>query len=200
MSDDPILRSDPLGDEDYPVVEITTKVVGSGQQRVIGSYGGTDISTKVDLYEAVVTDTEDPNFKMTFATTRDAFTVLPGDDKGASLILSNTAFEPKNGNVNHYTALNMRGGYPQGCGTIAFKLTQKGSEVMDAAPNDNAVKAESRKKNDVAIGVMQHVGGEYKFKDGKIHLAASEGCFGVVNKGNSTSNTCLLYTSPSPRD
>lgn len=121
-------------------------------------------------------------------TTRDAFTVLPGDDNGNQLTISNTAFEPKDGNINHYTANVIEGGYPRDNGTTALKLTQKGSEVMHATPNQNAVEAGSRTKSDVASGGMIHVGGEYKHKDGTTSLAASEGCFGISNKGNSKSN------------
>ena len=186
-----------MGDtpEAYPIVTITKEVVGSAEQRLIGSYSGDDIPVQVDLYKVVVTDTEDPNFQMTFMTTRDAFTVLPGDDKGNVLTISNTAFEPKDGNVNHYTAVVIPGGYPKGQGTTAFKLTQNGSEVMSAAPNESAAEAGTRTKSNVATGVMQHVGGNYIYKSGEKHLAASEGCFGVVNKGNSSTHPSNIVSN-----
>jgi RHS repeat-associated protein len=186
----PITFNDFLGDEpqNYPIIKITKEIVGTADQRIIGSYSGSDVTTKVNLYKVEVTDTEDASFKMSFMITRDAYTVLPGDDKGTSLTLSNTAFEPKDGNVNHYTAKVIDGGYPKGEGLKAFKLTQKGSEVMHAAPNENAVKAGSRTKSDVASGIMMHVGGHYKHKDGTTTVAASEGCFGVVNNNNSATN------------
>ena len=184
--DNPIRFIDPDGmaPEEYPIVRITKQKVGTTPQRVIGDYSGKDVNVNVDLYKVEVTDTEDANFKMSFMITRDAFTVLPGDDKGSSLTLTNTAFEPKDGNVNHYTAKEIAGGYPKGDGTTALKLTQYGSEVVHAAPNESPY----RDKKDVAKGIMIHVGGNYKHADGSTSVAASEGCFGVSNKNNSSSN------------
>lgn len=182
----PIRFIDPdgMGPEEYPIVRITKQKVGTTSQRVIGDYSGNDVNVKVDLYKVEVTDTEDANFKMSFMTTRDAFTVLPGDDKGNSLTLTNTAFEPKDGNVNHYSAKEIQGGYPAGDGTKALKLTQKDSEVVHAEPNESPY----RSKSDVAKGIMIHVGGNYKHANGSTSVAASEGCFGVSNNNNSASN------------
>ena len=44
-----------------------------------------------------------------------------------------------------------------------------------------------RKKNDVAAGVMMHVGGVYNYNGSK-HYAASEGCFGITGSDKLLSN------------
>jgi hypothetical protein len=46
----------------------------------------------------------------------------------------------------------------------------------------------------IARGVMIHVGGDYT-KKGKQALAASEGCFGICNTGNSKTNPSNATTN-----
>ena len=178
----------------YPIVTITKTVVGSTTQRVIG-YTGTTQYTKVNLYRAIITDTEDKNYRRTFAVTRDAFAVKKGDVKDGKMTMTNVAFEPKDGNVNHYTGKVMTNGYPEGNGTKALKLTQKGSEVVHAEANQASVDLGYRTKADVASGVMIHVGGTYNHSDGSQSVAASEGCFGFCQGNNSSSNPSNQYSN-----
>ena len=182
----PILYNDPTGM--YPVITITNQQTGQmASQRVLGYSGG--VTTQVPLYNVTVTDTENKNFSMTFSVTRDAWTVERG-----SCNASNVAFEPKDGNVNHFTGKVMPNGYPQGNGTEALKLTQYGSEVVHAEANQSAVNMDYRNKSDVASGIMLHVGGYYN-KSGNTQLAASEGCFGIVNPNNSPTNPSNEYSN-----
>lgn len=188
VQNNPLSRIDPDGALDYPIIRITKqKTGGTAEQRVLGYSGG--VTTQADLYKVVVTDTEDANFKMEFSITRDAWTVEQGNTTA-----SNVAFEPKDGDVNHFTGKVMPNGYPQGNGTEALKLTQYGSEVVHAEPNQTSVNMGYRDKADVAAGVMIHVGGNYE-KNGKNRVAASEGCFGVCNPGNSSSNQSNNYSN-----
>jgi hypothetical protein len=182
----PILYSDPTGE--YPVITITNQKTGRmASQRVLGYSGGA--TTKVPLYKVTITDTENKNFKMTFSVTRDAWTVKQGDSKA-----SNVAFEPKDGNLNHFTGKIMPKGYPPENGTEALKLNQYGSEVVHAEANQAAVDMDYRNKTDVASGIMLHVGGYYE-KSGNTKLAASEGCFGIVNPNNSPTNPSNEYSN-----
>tara|TARA_R110002049_G_scaffold286226_1_gene467888 strand:+ start:2895 stop:3947 length:1053 start_codon:yes stop_codon:yes gene_type:complete len=184
----PILNIDPDGRAAYPIITITKQKTGqTAEQRVLGY---TNVATtEVDLYKVVVTDTEDSNFRMEFSITRDAWTVEQGNSTA-----SNVAFEPKDGNVNHFTGKVMDGGYPKGNGTEALKLTQKGSEVVHAESNQTSVNMGYRTKADVASGVMIHVGGNYD-KNGSNRVAASEGCFGVCNDNNSSTNQSNSYSN-----
>jgi RHS repeat-associated protein len=178
----PLKYVDPNGE--YPIITITKEKTGStADQRVLGYTGGRNIITQVDLYKATVIDTEDKNFKMTFSVTRDAWTIEAGNGNTAS----NVGFEPQDGNVNHYTGKVMKNGYPEGNGTTALKVTQYGSEVVHAESNETSVNMGYREKSDIAAGVMIHVGGNYD-KNGSNTIAASEGCFGIVNSNNSSSN------------
>ena len=147
------------------------------------------------LYKVTVTDTEDKNFKMTFSVTRDAFAVKKGDAKNEKMTLTNVAFEPKDGEINHYTAKVMPNDYPEGDGTKALKLTQYGSEVMHAEPNQASVDLEYRTKPDVASGVMIHIGGTYEHADGTTSCAASEGCFGITDGRSSETNPSNDYSN-----
>jgi RHS repeat-associated protein len=190
----PLLFMDPNGE--YPIVTITKQIVGSTTQRIIGYTGtGKEQYTKVSLYKVTVTDTEDKKFKMSFTVTRDAFAVRKGDAKNGEMTLTNVAFEPKDGKVNHFTAKEMKKGYPEGDGTKALKLTQYGSEVVHASPNDASVELGYRTKSDVASGVMLHVGGVYEHADGSFTTAASEGCFGICKPGSSEDNPSNEYSN-----
>ena len=187
----PISLVDPDGraPADYPIIRITKQKTGkTADMRVLGYSGGK--ITQADLYKVVVTDTEDSNFRMEFSMTRDAWTV----DSNGSSTAKNVAFEPKDGDINHFTGKVMPGGFPKGNGTKALKLTQRGSEVMHAEGNDTSVKMKYRNKRDVAAGVMIHVGSNYD-RNGKSKVAASEGCFGVCNPGNSSSNPSNSFTN-----
>lgn len=190
--DNPTLFVDPDGE--YPVVTITKQKVGKALQRVIG-YTETEKTqyTTVDLYKVTVTDTEDKNFKLTFTVTRDAFAVRDGDVEDGVMTLTNVAFEPKDGNINHFTAKPIE--YPKGDGLKALKLTQYGSEVVHAEANEASVELKYRTESDVAAGIMIHVGGIFKKADGKTKCAASEGCFGVTNGQSSTQNPSNDYVN-----
>jgi hypothetical protein len=187
-SNNPINRIDPDGNFDYPIITITKQKTGkTTDQTVIGYSGGK--TTKVDLYKAVVTDTEDSSFRMEFSLTRDAWV-----DPDGGGVAKNVAFEPKDGNINHFTAKEMSKGYPEGNGTEALKLTQYGSEVVHAESNQTSVDMGYRNKKDVASGVMIHVGGNYD-KGGKNRVAASEGCYGVCNPDNTSSKQSNNYSN-----
>jgi len=104
------------------------------------------------------------------------------------MILSNMSFEPKDGNVNHYSGKYMPA-YPKKNDTPAIKLTQKKSEQMYAEARPDALLLDYRFKEDIARGVMIHVGGSYENENYGHSISASEGCFGIVNDFNSPSNT-----------
>ena len=181
----PILLIDPDGA--YPIITITKQKTGrTTWQRIIGYTGQKrNIITRVNLYKVIVCDTEDKNHHIEFSVTRDAFIMRKGARNGKKIVLSNVAYEPKNGKDNSYTAQVID--YPKGNGTKALKLTQYGSEVIYADPNNISVEMEYRNKSDVAAEVMMHVGGIYNL-NGKNHYAASEGCFGIANSDKFSSN------------
>ena len=181
----PILLINPDGA--YPIITITRQKTGrTTWQRIIGYTGKKrDIITRVNLYKVIVRDTEDKNYHIEFSVTRDAFIMRKGARNGKKIVLSNVAYEPKNGKDNSYTAQVID--YPKGNGTKALKLTQYGSEVIYADPNNISVEMEYRNKSDVAAGVMMHVGGICNL-NGKNHYAASEGCFGIANSDKFSSN------------
>ncbi|RYD59285.1 MAG: RHS repeat-associated core domain-containing protein [Sphingobacteriales bacterium] len=188
----PILFIDPDGE--YPVITITKQKAGSALQRVIGFTGSRkEQYTKVDLYKVVVTDTEDRNFKMSFTVTRDALAVRKGDAKNGRMVMTNVAFEPKDGRINHYTGKPIV--YPVNDGTKALKLTQYSSEVIHAEPNNASVELGYRTKADVAAGIMIHVGGVYEHADGSTSCAASEGCFGITDGNSSDENPSNEYSN-----
>jgi len=185
VRNNPQNRIDPDGALDSPIITITKQKAGTAYQLVLGQSN----VIKAELYKAVVTDTEDANFRMEFTVTRDAWEDVDGDG-----VARNTGFEPKDGKKNHYTAKEMPNGYPNGNGTEALKLTQYGSEEVHAAPNQTAADIGSRDKLSTAKGIMQHVGGNYE-KGGKNSTAASLGCFGVCNPNNSATNQSNNYTN-----
>lgn len=174
--------------KDYPQVRITKQKTGNKvSQKIIGNYGGKLQYVEVDTYKVLVIDESDPNFKFEFSVARDAFAVIPGDDKGAKMVLSNMSFEPKNAKINHYTGKYMPS-YPNNNDTPAIKLYQKKSEVIhaEARPDALLIKPKPyRYKADVASGIMIHVGGNYLNEKYGDSISASEGCFGIVNDNNS---------------
>ncbi len=124
---------------DYPIIRITKQKTGKRvKQKILGYYSGGLQYVDVDLYKVLVTIKSDTSFKMEFAVARDAAAVVRGNDKGKTMIISNVSFEPKDGNINHYSGKYMSA-YPKKNDTPAIKLTQKGSEVMHAAPRPDAV-------------------------------------------------------------
>lgn len=174
----------------YPIIEITTNKKGKVKQRIIGYTGNPTQYTDVDTYEAILTDSESGQVVTKFEVTRDAFAVKQSDYGATELILSNFAFEPKNADIDNYSGKFMEA-YPykpDKNDTPAIKLTQYGSEVMHAHANQDAIDLGYRNKIDVAAGIMIHVGGYYNNETYGSVIAASEGCFGVVNSGNSQSN------------
>lgn len=175
--------------DDYPIIRITKQKTGKKvKQKIIGSYSGGLQYVDVDLYKVIVTDNEDTSFKMEFSVARDAVAVIPGNDNGTTMILSNMSFEPKDGRINHYSGKYMSA-YPKKNDTPAIKLMQKGSEQMHAQARPDALLLDYRFKEDIARGVMIHVGGSYDNESYGHAISASEGCFGIVNDNNSPTNT-----------
>lgn len=175
--------------DDYPIIRITKQKTGETvKQKIIGSYSGGLQYVDVDLYKVLVTDNEDASFKMEFSVARDAAAVIPGNDKGKTMILSNMSFEPKNGKINHYSGKYMSA-YPKKNDTPAIKLMQSGSEQIHAQARPDALLLDYRFKEDIARGVMIHVGGSYDNENYGHSISASEGCFGIVNDNNSPTNT-----------
>ena len=85
MQNNPISRVDPTGALDYPIIRITKQKTGkTAEQRVIGYSGG--VTTQVDLYKIIVTDTEDANFRMEFSITRDTWTVEAGNTTASNWV------------------------------------------------------------------------------------------------------------------
>lgn len=180
--------------ETYPIIRITKQKTGKKvKQKIIGNYAGKLQYIDVNTYKVLVTDKGDSNFKMEFSVVRDAYAVIPINDKGSTMILSNISFEPKDGNINHYSGKYMFS-YPKKNDTPAIKLTQKGSEQMHAQARPKAVSLEYRFKEDIARGIMIHVGGSYNNEQYGQSIAASEGCFGIVNDLNSPTNTSDKFT------
>lgn len=174
----------------YPIIRITKQIIGKAKQRVIG-YVKNNTYVDIDIYKTTLTDSKTNEIWMEFGVTRDAFAVLKENSYDKYVILTNFAFEPKDKDINHYAAKFMEA-YPYKPiknDTPALKLIQKGSEVIHASSNKDAISLGYRSKEDVAKGVMIHVGGVYKNENFEDYvIAASEGCFGIVNNNNSSKN------------
>lgn len=136
------------------------------------------------LYKAVITDTEDKNFRQEFMVTRDAWAVMPENrnDGGKSLQLTNISFYPQ-GN-NEYDA-KVHGSYPHGNDTAALRLSKNGSEKLKS----QSIKNLKGKDVDSSSNVLIHVGAIYaNDEEGVIRAGGSESCFGIVNENNSKTN------------
>lgn len=187
----------------YPIVTITTEKIGKADQSVLGISNGPSAPkkgsvTSVDVYRAIVTDTEDPNFRLEFGVTRDAFALTQanyissakanGNGDGPRLA-TNIAFEPANGKNNEYRGYVKVGGFPKNSPTLY--LANKGEDAGDIQlqstyrPAAKELKFSSSATS--ASGVMLHIGGWYKTTQ-DFRLSASEACFGIVNPNNSKAN------------
>jgi len=188
----PVLFSDPTGE--YPVITITNKKTEhTADQRLLFAHESycDDILIQVPLYEVIVTDTEDENFNMTFFVIRDAWIAETCD----SNIAHNIAYEPRSN--NKFTIEERYRDYPLGSGALAIKLFQDGSQVVHAEPNQAAVDMGSRSKGNIARarGIMVHIGGHYERGEEGMVVAASRGCFGIVNLDNSQTNPSNEYSN-----
>ncbi|MFC1226726.1 DUF6443 domain-containing protein [Pedobacter sp. BG31] len=196
----PILMIDPDGKFAYPIITVTNEKIGAVQQTVAGYSSGTNgkaAVTTVNVYRAVVTDTEDANFRMEFGVTRAGYVVTEGSAKKAygengnwngARTATNMGFQPATGSSNIYQAQKTDSEVPKGSGLPALMLTQNGSTKLPSADRSAAVQAgvpDASKKG--ANGIEFHVGGYYKYQ-GKTTLSMAYGCFGIVNKDNSPSN------------
>lgn len=200
VTNNPIKTIDPDGKE--PIVTVTTEVIGTAQQRVLGfsnalSNPSQYAMTTVNVYKVIVTDSEDANFHMEFGVTRDAFSVSKGSYADAYMkngngdgprTASNIAFEPQAGSDNSYEGHQQEGGYPKGAAAAMYLTTDDGSTKLPSAPRPGAVAGGYSKDANSATGVLFHVGGWYDNAKGNPSLAASEACFGIVNPGNSKTN------------
>jgi RHS repeat-associated protein len=182
----PVKFIDPDGE--YPIITITSQVTGQyGTQKIIGAYSlsnGQYYSLRVPLYKAVITDTEDKNFRQEFMVTRDAWAVMPDDRNsgGKSLRLTNISFDPQGD--SEYDA-KLQGSYPHGNDTSALRLSKNGSEKLKSQARKNL------KGNNVdsSSNVLIHVGAIYENEEeGVVRAGGSESCFGIVNKNNSKTN------------
>lgn len=74
VRNNPQNRIDPDGALDSPIITITKQKAGTAYELVLGQSN----VIKAKLYKAVVTDTEDANFRMEFTVTRDAWEDVDG--------------------------------------------------------------------------------------------------------------------------
>ncbi len=187
----------------YPVITITNEVIGQTQQRVLGyssSNGNSVPVTNVNVYRATLTDTEDPSVHVSFGVTRDAYVVTPANSNETNggkgygpETASNIGFEPAKGSSNTYQATPVPGGVPNGSGNPALKLSQDGSTTLPSTNRQAAVDIGVAKNPNTATGVEVHVGGNFTNGAGS-SVAGSQACFGIVNPGNSPSNTSNTMT------
>ena len=184
MGNNPIIFSDKLGDTVR--VNISDEIIGYNFQRVIGTR---DI-IMVPLYKLTITNTEEgENYKKEFAVSRDAWVYTGKKDKNGNKKVVNTAFDPKKGKSNQYI-LGKIPNYAKD-GSDAYKLFQDSglglAQEIFARPNKDALSRSKggygeRIKEDVAQGVMIHIGGTMdlgNFLFSQDYTTASFGCFGV---------------------
>jgi hypothetical protein len=186
----PIIYIDPDGRD--PIITITNQVVGSTNIKLIGADNrggyGNYVTIKVPLYRTIITDDEDSSFRMETMVTRDSWKV--NKIKGNVASLSNLAFEPSDAGHNEYDGV-YNAPYPHGNDTSGYALTQ-GGRTLESEPRRNA----NGNMINIATDVMLHVGATYKNENDdtyglktRIRAGGSLACFGIVNKGNSASNT-----------
>ena len=195
VAGNPIILVDPDGKDVH--LSISSKAVGTTQIRLIGSENvdGAPATISVPVYELRVTDDVSKRVT-TYLVTRDAplidesdpvdERVLPtwmGGDVEYNVV--NTAFEPK-ADVGTYSLVPLE--YPKGMGAYALR-NPDGTVSLEAESNESPF----RSKDDVATGVMIHVGGNYVAADGKNHTTGSEGCFTLAGKdqGNAGINNLV---------
>jgi RHS repeat-associated protein len=194
----PIRMIDPDGMSTYPIITITNEVIGQTQQTVAGysmrvSNPSQVATTTINVYRAVVTDTEDSNFHMEFGVTRAGYAVtLPNAQNAANAsgngdgprTATNLGFVPAKGSSTTYDAEPT-----QVAGLPALRLSQNGDTKLSSADRTAAIQAgvPGANKNSVN-GVELHVGGSYVAPNGQTRSAMEYGCFGIVNTNNSPSN------------
>ncbi len=182
----PVNAFDPNGM--YPVITITAqKSGGTTWQQVYGypNLGNTMLLTRVPLYTATVTDTEDKDFSYSFTVTRDAYSIKKGDSDGKNAIMSNCCYEPTDDQHDEFGAGVDY--YPYGTDLPSLGLLQDGTKFLDASPNQSSVDLEYREIADLASGVRLHVGGIYE-AHGKLNYAGSLACFGIAKDDKTPSN------------
>lgn len=185
----------------YPVITITNVVIGQTEQRVLGASSAKDAPiTNVNVYRAVLTDTENPNIHVTFGVTRDAYVVTPANSNETTSgkgygpeKANNIGFEPAKGSSNTYSATPVPGGVPSGSGNPGLVLSQNGSTTLPSTDRSAAVAIGASSSSKTATDVEIHVGGNYTNGAGS-SVAGSLACFGIVNSGNSPSNTSNALT------
>lgn len=164
-------------------VVITNEVVGTTQIRLIGhdNYEDAPSTVTVNLYRMTVTD-RTTGTKSNYSVTRDAPVAYATDNDWFSdneTYVKNTAFEPDS-ETGEYMAVPLA--YPHGTDLEALALRNKDGSSSLKTDSDRQLPPGGKKGS--ASGVMIHVGGSYKRKDGTISITGSFGCFGVET-GNS---------------
>lgn len=168
----------------YPILTVTNEITGYTAIKVYGKTGNPTLI--VPTYKAVLKDVTNGKTTIlgTYNVTRDGYYNI--GSKKNEIKLEDRSFEPKK--EVKYTAVKFD--YVEG--TPALALRQNGSTKLDATPLKNHTYTDGttlpkdidRKDPDIATGVMIHIGGAYKHKDGTVSLGGTYGCMGVVSSSN----------------